>query len=126
MAANSESILAYLHLPSKRIVFNIVGPGLWGKIYGLLSLNSDLTSYSFYVYKHEETPGLGGKIGTKEWRERWLNVKLLDSSLDPVKPIDVSAISGATMTSRAVEKVIISNLTTLKPVLKVFYEGNIF
>jgi Na+-transporting NADH:ubiquinone oxidoreductase subunit C len=44
--------------------------GLWGKIYGYLALDTDgATIKGFTVYKHQETPGLGGEI-EKRWSER--------------------------------------------------------
>ena len=55
--------------PSK-YAFPISGKGLWGDIFGYLSLDSDLETISgISFYKHIETPGLGAEI-EKPWFQK--------------------------------------------------------
>ena len=93
------------------------GPGLWGRIDGVLALEPDLkTIKGIRFYKQSETPGLGGEIGA-EWFQIQFNGK---SILSPAgtpgftigKPGEirdansVDGISGATMTSDRVEDIL--------------------
>ncbi len=53
--------------------------GLWGKIFGYLALNSDgSTVTGFTVYKHSETPGLGGEIEKRWFQKNFEGKKILD------------------------------------------------
>lgn len=92
--------------------------GLWGKIHGYLAIEKDgSTIAGFTVFKHAETPGLGGEI-EKEWfQKNWVGKKIVDrngefvsitiakgkvgAKLPVAKQIHtVDGISGATMTAR--------------------------
>jgi len=54
----------------KAYIIPIQSKGLWGKIEGYLALENDgSTILGFTVYKHHETPGLGGEI-EKAWFQR--------------------------------------------------------
>lgn len=92
--------------------------GLWGKIHGYLALESDgATIRGFTVYKHSETPGLGGEIESRWFRKNFENKKIVDVDGDFVsirvakgavedvipqsdRPNYVDGISGATMTGK--------------------------
>ena len=53
--------------------------GLWGKIHGYLALESDGSTVSgFTVYKHSETPGLGGEIEKQWFQKNWVGKKIVD------------------------------------------------
>ena len=64
--AGPEALALYLYRPGERIEGYIVPidtQGLWGKILGYMALKNDGATISgFTVYKHNETPGLGGEI----------------------------------------------------------------
>ncbi|MBI4650238.1 FMN-binding protein [Candidatus Desantisbacteria bacterium] len=50
----------------KSIAFEFHGPGLWGPISGIISLEKDLkTIRKLKITYQEETPGLGGRIRLK-------------------------------------------------------------
>ena len=50
--------------------------GLWGKIYGYLALEDDgSTIVGFTVYKHSETPGLGGEIENRWFQKNFVGKK---------------------------------------------------
>ena len=88
------------------------GPGLWGPVEGLLCLKADLeTVFRISFYKHEETPGLGGEIGSEAFRGRFGGRKITVPGAEPgIRVVrvrtgadnEVDAISGATMTCEKV------------------------
>ncbi|HLD82933.1 MAG TPA: FMN-binding protein, partial [Candidatus Omnitrophota bacterium] len=92
--------------------FEFSGPGLWGHIYGLASINPGLKAIKAIVILHqEETPGLGARIAEgaflKQFRGKEFLPKLLfvaegKSSANN----EVDAITGATGSSRALEKLL--------------------
>ncbi len=63
----------YLYLKNEGIeayIIPINSRGLWGRILGYLAIGNDGATVSgFTVYKHSETPGLGGEI-EKEWFQK--------------------------------------------------------
>lgn len=89
------------------------GPGLWGPVKGLLSLRADMnTIYAISFYEQEETPGLGGEIGSKAFQDRFRGKKITSASGErgirlraggAVGPNEIDAITGATMTCNKVE-----------------------
>ncbi len=55
--------------------------GLWGKIYGYLALKNDGTTIEgFTVYKHSETPGLGGEIEARWFQKNFIGKKIVDQN----------------------------------------------
>ena len=76
--APEASLPIYIYLKDTEIVSYIIPVntrGLWGKIFGYMALNSDgSTVTGFTVYKHSETPGLGGEI-EKRWFQKISKVK---------------------------------------------------
>ena len=85
------------------------GPGLWGPVKGFLALETDMkTIRGMTIYEQEETPGLGGEIGTEGFRERFVGKKIQDKDgnvgMVITKPDsakeqnEIDGISGATMT----------------------------
>jgi len=92
------------------------GPGLWGPIHGLLCLKADMdTIYAISFYEQEETPGLGGEIGTEDFRSRFRGKRTTSATggrgivlrrTGAVGPNEVDAITGATMTCNKVESML--------------------
>ncbi len=59
--------------------------GLWGTIYGYLSLKNDgATVAGFTVYQHSETPGLGGEIEKRWFQKNFEGKKITDHGGDLV------------------------------------------
>ncbi len=88
------------------------GPGLWGPVEGILSLNPDMrTIRGISFYKQEETPGLGGEIGSSWFQDQFQgkSIEGADGRLGmrvrvgASGPNEVDAITGATMTCDKVE-----------------------
>ena len=100
----------------QKIVLPIRGYGLWGTLYGYLSLDADLnTVKGIEYYDHKETPGLGGEVDNPVWKSDWNGKKVYDSSGNVVlyvtkgpstEEYEIDGISGATLTSNGVSNMI--------------------
>ena len=111
----------YVYLKEEKIEAYIVpfnSRGLWGRIHGYLAIENDGSTISgFTVYKHSETPGLGGEIEKAWFQKNWVGKKIVDRSgefvsvsitkgavqdvIQPEKrPHYVDGISGATLTGK--------------------------
>ncbi|MCX7843454.1 MAG: FMN-binding protein [Clostridia bacterium] len=86
------------------------GSGLWGSISGYLAVSSDFAKIVGVDFtSHSETPGLGGRID-----EKWFKEQFRGLSIDKGKPLvykagsegDVDAITGATSTSKSVLQIL--------------------
>jgi len=113
------------------IAIEITGPGFWGEIDAIIALEKDLqTIIGFKVLKHSETPGLGGRITEDTFQDQFRG-KRISSGIKIVKQIkdqredtesitkatpmpknnnQVDAITGATQTSKAIERLINDNI----------------
>lgn len=103
-----------------QVVIPIEGIGLYGTLYGFLALDRDTTTIrGLAFYENRETPGLGGEVDNPKWRALWPGRKAFDESWQPriqlVKgvagppekaPHDVDALSGATITSNGVTRML--------------------
>jgi len=100
-----------------KVVLPVRGYGLWGTLFGFISLGSDLnTIEGLEFYEHKETPGLGGEVDNPNWKKIWKGKKVYDiSKLVSIEVIKgkteandtkitykVDGLSGATLTSRGV------------------------
>ena len=64
-----------------QLVIAVEGLGMWGTIYGFLSLDRDaVTVRGLTYYEHKETPGLGGEIGNPVWQALWRGRKAFDEA----------------------------------------------
>lgn len=102
----------------KNVVLPINGYGLWGQIYGFLTLKSDInTIEGISFYQHKETPGLGALIEEAKWRTTWTDKQAFDeqgnitagvvkSGAPKPNPNYVDGITGATITSVGVNNMV--------------------
>jgi len=100
----------------EKVVLPIRGYGLWGTLYGYLSLSSDLnTVQGIEYYEHKETPGLGGEVDNPNWKGGWKGKKIFTETgtvnLKVVKgtsssDYEIDGISGATLTTNGVTNMI--------------------
>jgi len=98
------------------IALRFSGPGLWGPIKGFLALEPDMKAIrGLTFYEQEETPGLGGEIAAKWFRDQFAGKSLDDkdgylgfiiSSSGAPAPNKVDGISGATMTCDKVQMIL--------------------
>ncbi len=88
------------------------GQGLWGPIKGFLSMEPDKrTIRGVTFYEQEETPGLGGEIGSDWFRYQFRGKSIEAEDGKPgirirragTGPNEVDTITGATMTCEKVE-----------------------
>ncbi|WP_049237097.1 Na(+)-translocating NADH-quinone reductase subunit C [Moraxella canis] len=99
-----------------QIVLPIHGAGLWGPIFGLLTLDKDLnTVKGVNFYQHKETPGLGSRIEEPQWQETWVDKELYNEDgsrkiavvkAGTAREGQVDGISGATLTIRGVNNLL--------------------
>jgi Na+-transporting NADH:ubiquinone oxidoreductase subunit C len=105
----------------------LFGPGFWGPVYGMVAVNPKLDRVlGIAFYRHSETPGLGGRI-TEAWFEEQFKGKTLlppeqEGRYFSFRPPgtakaqnEVDAITGATGTSKAVERLIDRSLKDYLP-----------
>ena len=96
---------------STTYVFIRHGSGLWGNITAVAGLNQTLDAFTGVTFvKHNETPGLGARIDEK-WFQEQFKGKSGPFDLVPEKtrspdPTKLDAITGATITSKAVRDII--------------------
>ena len=84
-------------------VLEVITRGYEGKIEMMLGVDSSLTIVNFQIVKQRETPGLGDRAREEWFRERFRGLSV--GSLEVVKQAQagkVEAITGATITSRAI------------------------
>lgn len=92
--------------------FEFYGPGLWGPISGVASINSDLnTIKTIKILHQEETPGLGSRISEysflKQFRGKTFMPRLIFMPEGKASANnEVDAITGATGSSKALEKLL--------------------
>lgn len=107
------------------------GKGLWGPIWGYISLEADMNTIYGASFAHKsETPGLGAEIETEKFQQQFIGKKIFDESGDFVSvtvikggapPNDmhgVDAISGATITSKGVSEMFKRTLSNYIPYFK--------
>lgn len=113
----------------KKYVFPLSGKGLWGPIWGYISLNEDLnTVYGAYFDHKSETSGLGAEIATEHFQSQFSGKKIFDASNKFVSvktnkrgasnDNEVNAISGATITSTSVNEMLESCLKLYLPYIE--------
>jgi len=111
--------IAILDNGEKAYIVPLRGKGLWGAIWGYISFKSDFNTVVGTMFDHKsETPGLGAEINTREFQQHFEGKKIFDDKgvftsigilKGGAKPDDmhgVDAISGGTITSKGVEKMI--------------------
>jgi Na+-transporting NADH:ubiquinone oxidoreductase subunit C len=102
----------------EQAVIAVEGLGMWGTIYGFVAIDRDgRTVRGLTYYDQKETPGLGGEIGNPKWQALWQGRKAYDDKWEAritvIKgnagppdqdPLRVDGLSGATVTSNAVTR----------------------
>ncbi|MDE6113796.1 MAG: NADH:ubiquinone reductase (Na(+)-transporting) subunit C [Muribaculum sp.] len=114
-----------------KYILPVYGAGLWGPIWGYISVNSDgSTIYGAYFAHQGETPGLGAEIEKPAFSDQFNGLHLFKGGeFHPVTVIKagqtplngedaVDAISGGTITSKGVASMIDNCLTGYKAFLE--------
>ncbi len=99
----------------EQIVLPIYGQGMWATIHGFISLRADFaTVEGVAFYEHGETPGIGDRFLNPEWLAQWRGQPAYDENervafrigADGGRPAGIDAITGATVTTSAIEDLV--------------------
>jgi Na+-transporting NADH:ubiquinone oxidoreductase subunit C len=110
-------------------ILPIYGNGLWDRIYGYVAIEKDENTLVGAVFDHiGETPGLGARITEKKFQDRLIGKKIKDEngnlvgiiilkgeSNNPSSPHEIDGLSGATITSKGVQKMIYNYMNHYQP-----------
>jgi len=124
-----DSVLYTTPITGKKayaIIFQ--GQGLWGIITGVLAVSKDVkTIIGMDLISHNETPGLGGRIDEPWFKNQFKNKLLSDQGTVIIAKSkttatsdrhgEIDAITAATQTSQAFEKIINQYLARLSALL---------
>lgn len=117
---------------SKQYIIPVYGKGLWGPIWGYVSLKDDLSTIYGANFAHKgETPGLGAEIETKEFQEQFIGKEIYNNqgqfisvsvlkggTADPNSKYEVDGISGGTITSNGVDDMLKDCLSSYESFFK--------
>jgi Na+-transporting NADH:ubiquinone oxidoreductase subunit C len=97
-------------------ILPVVGKGLWGPIWGYVSIGEDMKTIDGASFGHQgETPGLGAEISQPFFINRWIKETISNDvgDFEPFEivkdgsganPKKVDGITGGTITSKGVEE----------------------
>ena len=123
----------------RKYILPLRGKGLWGPIWGYISLNDDFNTVYGAVFDHQaETPGLGAEITTEGFQQDFNGKKIFDEEgnfigINVYKGGDgaareagdmmhgVDGVSGGTITSNGVENMVED---CLRPYISYFKENS--
>lgn len=138
-AAKQDELKAKIKLPvfmcalgdNDVYILSCYGAGLWGPIWGYIAVDSNFDTIYGATFSHKgETPGLGAEIATPVFSNQFKNKELFQNgTFSPVLIVkggapagsthEVDAISGGTITSKALEETIKSWLEYYLPYMEV-------
>ncbi|OFX26191.1 MAG: NADH:ubiquinone reductase (Na(+)-transporting) subunit C [Bacteroidetes bacterium GWA2_31_9b] len=113
-------------------IIPVYGKGLWGPIWGYVSLNNDLSTIYGANFAHKgETPGLGAEIDKKEFQSQFIGKQIFNESglfvsvsvlkggtANPKSKYEVDGISGGTITSKGVDQMLKDCLSSYETYFK--------
>lgn len=106
----------------KKYILPVYGAGLWGPIWGYISLNEDKKTIFAASFSHQgETPGLGAEINTPGFQKQFESKEIIKAGTfksiavlkagQTVEDMDaVDGISGGTITSKGLEAMLQNSL----------------
>lgn len=106
----------------KKYILPVFGAGLWGPIWGYISLNEDKKTIFAVSFSHQaETPGLGAEINTTGFQKQFESKEILKAGIfksiavlkagQTVEDMDaVDGISGGTITCKGLETMLQNSL----------------
>ncbi|MDR2867942.1 MAG: NADH:ubiquinone reductase (Na(+)-transporting) subunit C [Bacteroidales bacterium] len=119
---------------TEEYIIPVKGKGLWGPIWGFIAIGEDGNTVKGAIFAHKgETPGLGAEITTPKFTNEFVGKQIFDeegnfvsikvvkggvvnSNVPPLHGVD--AISGGTVTSTGVDKMLQNELSKYVPFLK--------
>jgi Na+-transporting NADH:ubiquinone oxidoreductase subunit C len=115
---NLPVYVAQMDDSTRKYILPLLGRGLWGPIWGYISLNDDFDTVYGASFAHKsETPGLGAEISTIAFQEqfkgkqifdngKFVSISVVKGGANPNNPHSVDAVSGGTITSLGLENMI--------------------
>ena len=106
----------------KLTIIPVEGKGLWGPIYGYVSIKPDMNTIHGVTFDHKgETPGLGAEINTTPFEsmfngkelyesDQFVSIGVLKGGAPENDPHNVDAISGGTITSKGLEDMLLNGI----------------
>ncbi len=114
-----------------KYILPLRGTGLWGPIWGFISVNEDMNTIYGASFDHQgETPGLGAEISTPMFQKHFVGKKIFDEAGNLVsitvakvgqeapEEHKVDGISGGTITSKGLEKMLLDDFTSYQEFFK--------
>jgi Na+-transporting NADH:ubiquinone oxidoreductase subunit C len=107
-ARQGETLIGY--------VYPMNGAALWGSVRGYIGVSPEYDKILGVDFvSHSETPGLGGRIDEAWYKEQFRDMPIPDTGgrvviYKPAEGGNADAISGATLTSDAIRKLIDSSI----------------
>jgi len=104
----------------KQYIFPVYGKGLWGPVWGYVSLEDNLSTVYGANFSHQgETPGLGAEISTEDFQNQFIGKEIFNEqgefvsvsvkkggTANPQSKYEVDGISGGTITSEGVDEML--------------------
>lgn len=115
---NLPVFVAQLDDGSRKYILPLLGRGLWGPIWGYISLKDDFNTIFGASFAHKsETPGLGAEIANLDFQEqfkgkeifqdgKFVSISVIKGGARPGDVHGVDAVSGGTITSQGLEDMI--------------------
>lgn len=114
-----------------KYILPVYGAGLWGPIWGYVSVNDDMNTLYGAVFSHAgETPGLGAEISTAAFQKPFKGKTIFDTdgnlvSITVAKSSEIApaehkvdAISGGTITSKGLQQMLLTDFTSYQAFFK--------
>ncbi|MDX9769521.1 MAG: NADH:ubiquinone reductase (Na(+)-transporting) subunit C [Tenuifilaceae bacterium] len=115
---NLPVFVATLSDGATKYILPLQGKGLWGPIWGYISLNDDFNTVYGASFAHKgETPGLGAEIANPDFQQQFkgkqiyknsqfVSISVIKGGAGSTNLNGVDAVSGGTITSQGLEKMI--------------------
>ena len=113
-----------------KYIFPMRGAGLWGPIWGFVSLDDDMNTIYGANFDHQsETPGLGAEINTDWFQEKFKGKQIFDGSeklisititksgQEAPEEHSVDGISGGTITSKGLQQMLLEDFNSYEEFL---------
>lgn len=120
-----------------RYVFPVTGKGLWGPIWGYVSLKQNMSTIYTAIFDHKsETPGLGAEISAQWYQEQFkgkeiysnngelISIDVLKGAGNTLDKHSVDGVSGGTITSVGLEKMLEKDFNYYLPFLEMKRQSN--
>ncbi|MBT3275174.1 MAG: FMN-binding protein, partial [Spirochaetales bacterium] len=120
--ADQDGNISYYEVTGTGYVFPAFGPGLWGEIEAVVGFDENLARITGVDFiKQNETPGLGARI-SEEWFRSQFRGKTgpftrVPEGTETTSDVEFDAITGATITSTAVENILNDTIEAVPGIL---------